>query len=431
MNADKLLGQGQFGKVLLGVHKEVGTRVAIKVLSKAQIKTQKDVETVKKEVLFMKKLNGHPNILNMVDMLEDHAALYLVLELAEGGDLFDKIVADGGFDEAGARRYFLQILSGLSHCHKMNIIHRDMKPENLLLGKDENLKISDFGLSNILSSPESLLETHCGSEKYAAPEVMQTTAAYSGPPVDIWSCGVILYIMIGGAFPFTEATMKCDLYAALAAGNFQYPKHFSAELIDLLSKMFIIDPTQRITLEQMASHPWINPAVAAATPAEPVFAEDDVIMAEMAEEPVYRTLDANMMNCDGGFEEEPVYRSLDMAVEASPILSSTPETKCNGLGFGCKTQSMRTAVTTDEAIKKFTELLEKEGAVVETNTEEGCIMASTKTESGMDLTIKILCESDTDDKTQLSIKRIQGHGLDFCKLYKSIMPLVKAAFPDM
>lgn len=433
MNANSLLGQGQFGKVLAGVHKEFGTRVAIKMLSKAQIKTQKDVETVKKEVMFMKKLNGHPNILKMEDMLEDSSALYLVLELAEGGDLFDMIVAKGGFDEPNARRFFLQILAGLSHCHSLGIIHRDMKPENLLLGKDEVLKISDFGLSNILTTPEALLKTHCGSEKYAAPEVMQTTDAYKGPPVDVWSCGVILYIMIGGAFPFTEATMKCDLYAALAAGNFQYPKHFSAELIDLLSKMFIIDPAQRITLEQMAIHPWINPSAAAAATAEPVLAEDDVIMAaEMTDEPVYRTLDANMMNCGDSFDEEPVYRSLDMAMEASPVVSSTPETKCNGLGFACKTGIMHTAVQTDEAVKRFAGLLEREGAVVEVNAEEGCIMASTKTESGMDLTIKILCQSDAEEgKTQFSIKRIQGHGLDFCKLHKILMPLVKDAFPDM
>lgn len=220
------LGEGQFGKVKEAVDMETGLRYAVKVIKKNAIKTKKDVDTVKKEVSFMKQLNGHPNILNMYDVLEDKEKLYLVLELAADGDLFDKIVALGGFNEEQARVYFKQILNGLTHCHGKGIIHRDMKPENLLLGEADVLKISDFGLSNIILTPGQMLQTHCGSEKYAAPEVMQTTDPYVGPPVDIWSCGVILYIMVGGAFPFEEATMNCELYASLVNGAFAFPKHF-------------------------------------------------------------------------------------------------------------------------------------------------------------------------------------------------------------
>lgn len=429
-----LLGQGQFGKVKAAVHVETGARVACKILDKAKIKTKKDVETVKKEVKVMKELNGHPNILNMLDMLEDSSSLYLVLELAAGGDLFDKIVSVGGFDEPGARHFFLQILAGLEYCHSKGVIHRDMKPENLLLGDKEVLKISDFGLSNIISSREQLLGTHCGSEKYAAPEVMQTTDAYRGPPVDIWSCGVILYIMVGGSFPFVEATRRCDLYTALEEGRFQYPKHFSGELIDLLSKMFAIKPEERITLDQMKTHPWITQGQPIPTPAEPTFAEDDVMMAEMNEEPVYRSLDADMMNCDQiGFEEEPVFRSIDMATEASPVSSAPVEEKCNALGFACKSSSMTTSMDASKALATVAEVMRSNGANVacienEDKTPGGIIEATTEGSSpDKPLQVCVMFQADSAGVTHLNIKRMQGHCLDYVNLHTKLLPLLKGA----
>merc|ERR1711959_29985 len=153
------LGEGQFGKVKEAVDLETGLRCAAKIIRKAAIKTGKDVETVKKEVDFMKKLD-HPNILKMYDTLEDTEKLYLILELAAGGDLFDKIINMNGFDEQTARSFFNQLLSGLEHCHIQGIIHRDLKPENLLLGANDLLKISDFGLANIMLTPSQMLQTH-------------------------------------------------------------------------------------------------------------------------------------------------------------------------------------------------------------------------------------------------------------------------------
>lgn len=144
------LGEGQFGKVKEAVHMETGQRFAVKIIRKDRIQKEKDVESVKREVLTQKMLD-HPNVLKMFEALEDADKLYLVLELAAGGDLFDKIVAMGGFTEDVACHFFNQIIDGLEACHKKGIIHRDLKPENLLLASGEQLKISDFGLSNIIA----------------------------------------------------------------------------------------------------------------------------------------------------------------------------------------------------------------------------------------------------------------------------------------
>jgi serine/threonine protein kinase len=220
--------------------------------------------------------------LQLLDLHEDEKNLYLVLELAAGGDLFDKIVGDGGFSEETACQFFNQIVNGLEYCHDKNIVHRDLKPENLLLGREDMLKISDFGLSNSLLDTETLLNTHCGSEKYAAPEIMGSSAAYLGPPTDIWSAGVILYIMTAGAFPFTEATTRCELFVSLMQGNFQFPPKMSPELKDLLLRMWAIEPKQRTTIEEIRRHPWFNLNNPLPQPMELSAMDDELIYRDLA-----------------------------------------------------------------------------------------------------------------------------------------------------
>lgn len=412
------LGEGQFGKVKEAVHLDTGHRFAVKIIKKSNIKTSKDVETVKKEVNFMKKLNGHPNILSMHDVLEDPEKLYLVLELAAGGDLFDKIVAMGGFDEATARLFFQQILSGLEYCHAKGIIHRDMKPENLLLAENDVLKISDFGLSNIILSPEQMLKTHCGSEKYAAPEVMQNTDPYKGPPVDVWSTGVILYIMVGGAFPFVEATMNCDLFAAHAEGKFQFPATFSPELVDLLLKMFTIKPEDRITLPEIRAHPWITGELEG----KPEAMEDMYGSMAIDEEPVYRTLDPDVMSVDAaGFEEEPVYRSVDLDAPQPTACASTAAS--GNCGFVCKpTQEFTTTVAPAEVLAKLATRLQSAGATVTVKEEKGQVKVELPGLSGDLLKVKFLVQQGEDGRTHVGCRRMKGHGVDYCKLFQQLRP---------
>merc|ERR1711959_163605 len=431
------LGEGQFGKVKEAVDLETGLRCAIKIIRKAAIKTGKDVETVKKEVQFMKMLD-HPNVLKMYDTLEDAEKLYLVLELAAGGDLFDKIVNMGGFNEQVAGDYFKQILSGLTHCHGKGIIHRDLKPENLLLGSNDLLKISDFGLSNILMTPQQMLKTHCGSEKYAAPEIMQNTDPYAGAPVDIWSIGVILYIMVGGAFPFVEATMSCDLYASLTQGNFKWPEHFTPDLVDLLKRIFTIDPKARITLPEIHRHPWVSPV-----PKGVDLDNLDGAAFAMAldEEPVYRSIAPDMMSCEqnfGSFEEEPMYRSFEeepvyrsfsnekeapeeerfsTAEEYPPQASASPKGS-KDTSIVC-TKAYPSKLAPEEVTAHLTKLLESNGAAVE--MEEGYMYASVAGASGNLVKVRFAVDAE-EGGSRLAVKRIRGHGLDYNQMLGVICP---------
>merc|ERR1711907_242517 len=438
------LGEGQFGKVKEAVDLETGLRCAVKIIRKAAIKTGKDVETVKKEVQFMKMLD-HQHIVKMYDTLEDAEKLYLVIELASGGDLFDKIVNMGGFDEQTARAYFNQLMSGLEHCHNKGIVHRDLKPENLLLGSNELLKISDFGLSNILMTPAQMLQTHCGSEKYAAPEIMQNTDPYAGFPVDIWSCGVILYIMVGGAFPFVEATFSCDLYVSLTQGNFKWPKQFTPELVDLLSRMFTIDPAKRITLPEIKQHPWVNnlplasiipensglmnaapeteqePTAMYAPNAASMVIDEEVQYRDiapdmmMADPPMYRSAAVDIADVAGFDEmyEAPVYRSLDVAVPCA-VPKCTIPTVC--------TKEYTSKLSPEELCTKISELLKGHGADVE--MEDGYLYASSVGPSGSSIKVRFAVDAG-EAGSRLQLKRIKGHGLDYSHMLSHMCPVLQ------
>jgi len=429
-----VLGEGQFGKVMEAVNR-TGNRFAVKVIRKSAIKKGKDVEAVKKEVKFMRTLS-HPNILKMIEALEDAENLYFVLELAKGGDLFDSILKNGGFSEDTARQFFVQLINGLEHCHAQGIIHRDLKPENLLLTLEHVLKISDFGLSNIVYTPDQLLRTHCGSEKYAAPEIMQNKDPYIGFPIDVWSAGVILYIMVGGAFPFVEATNSCNLYTAHVRGEFVWPKNFSPELVDLLMHMFAIAPNERITLPQIRNHAWFEAITLAEARAQELAASALGTMAmdealgqmamdeETATEPeVYRTFDPDMMTDNSGLDEEPqVYRCIgDIGeidqVEMAVQLPQTPQTRI------C-TEEMTTALASHEVVDKLVRLLERKGCNVSTEEclDESCVYAQVAGASSQDVKVRFMIGPPTchGEGSRVAVKRMRGHSLDYVKLYESI-----------
>jgi len=413
------LGEGQFGKVKEAVDLETGHRYAVKIITKEMIKSNKDVEAVKREVNFMRMLD-HPNILKMYDTLEDTKKLYLVLEIANGGDLFDKIIATGGFSEEVARMYFKQVIDGVHHCHNKGIVHRDLKPENLLLASDEQLKISDFGLSNIITTPEQMLKTHCGSEKYAAPEVMANSDPYMGLPVDMWSCGVILYIMVGGAFPFVEATVACELFQSLKDGKFAFPKQFSSELVDLLLRMFTIDPKDRATVDEVKQHMWLNPTDGLL---------DGPTSMCIDEEPVYRTLQPDMISMSDAvyFEEEPVYRSIQFEPSTSEASNAEPAKNCK-MGFACRPTAEFSCshLSAAQMMKDVAALLESSGAQIKVKEEKGQIKAEVQGESGEMVKARFLV-SEQQGKTSLAVKRAKGHALDYAKMFMALRP----AFANM
>lgn len=195
------LGKGTFGEVMVGSHSLTGEKVAIKVLEKEKIIDVHDVERVAREIHIL-KIVRHPAIVQLYEIIETSKELYLIMEYARGGELFEYIVSRKRVREKDACKFLHQILSGVDYLHKLGICHRDLKPENLLMDDHNNIKIVDFGLSNTYK-PGETLQTACGSPCYAAPE-MVAGKKYDGLAADMWSCGVIIYAMVCGFLPFED-----------------------------------------------------------------------------------------------------------------------------------------------------------------------------------------------------------------------------------
>ena len=233
--------------------------VAIKVLDKEKIQKQSMGTQVKKEISIM-KLVRHVHVVSLKEVLASRTKIFIVLELVTGGELFDKIVAEGKFNETTARKYFQQLVAGTSYCHAQGVCHRDLKPENLLLDEHEDLKISDFGLSSLYEQAAgetdraTLLHTTCGTPNYVAPEVL-ADRGYDGAQADTWSIGVILFVFLAGFLPFDEATMSA-LFRKIQKADFTYPSWFQDDAKDLIGKILVVDPKQRWTIAQIKQHPW-------------------------------------------------------------------------------------------------------------------------------------------------------------------------------
>ena len=180
--------------------------------------------------------------------------IIMVLEYA-GGELFDYIVKHGKMSEDKARRFFQQIVCSVEYCHRHKIVHRDLKPENLLLDNDLNVKIADFGLSNIMTDG-NFLKTSCGSPNYAAPEVI-SGKLYAGPEVDVWSCGIILYVLLVGRLPFDDDFIPA-LFRKINSGTYHTPSYLSSGARNLIHKMLKVNPVQRITIQEIRQDPWFN-----------------------------------------------------------------------------------------------------------------------------------------------------------------------------
>ena len=255
----KTLGTGNFSKVKVGTDCETGETWAIKIIDKEQLAKERMEEQLKREIAVMKMLK-QPNIVQLKEVMQTANHIYLVLELVTGGELFDKIVAAKRFDEPTARKYFHQLIAGIHYCHSQGIAHRDLKPENLLLDANDTLKISDFGLSNLqrggADGQGTLLQTVCGTPNYVAPEVLKERG-YNGIVADIWSCGVVLFVMLAGYLPFDDPNMNA-LFTKIERGEYRMARHFSDQAKDLIAKMMTVDPTKRITIDGIIVHPWFQ-----------------------------------------------------------------------------------------------------------------------------------------------------------------------------
>lgn len=256
------LGRGEFGTTYLCIDKETRDALACKSILKKKLRTSVDVEDVRREVAIMSSLPEHPNIVKLKATYEDNEAVHLVMELCEGGELFDRIVARGHYSERAAAGIAKTVAEVVSMCHECGVIHRDLKPENFLFAnKKENspLKAIDFGLS-VFFKPGDKFSEIVGSPYYMAPEVLKRNY---GPEIDIWSAGVILYILLCGVPPFWAETEQ-GVALAILRGVIDFKREpwpqISENAKSLVRQMLDPDPKNRLTAKQVLEHPWIQNA---------------------------------------------------------------------------------------------------------------------------------------------------------------------------
>ncbi|RHZ87854.1 hypothetical protein Glove_29g195 [Diversispora epigaea] len=256
----RTLGEGAYAKVKLGKHIESGEEVAIKLIPKG-VGSSKLTE-IHREIEILKSVQ-HSSIIKLLDVVDTQDYIGIVLEYIPGGELYNYVERKQHLDEAEACRIFKQLIQGVDYLHQMKIVHRDLKLENLLLDAAQNLVITDFGFARKFGESDRI-GSPCGTPYYLAPEVIMQEGLYAGRAGDIWSCGIILYIMLMGAYPF-NSNERIDgvdglkaLYAHISATTLIFPEQISSEAEDLLRIMLIVNPNDRCNMETIKSHRWLT-----------------------------------------------------------------------------------------------------------------------------------------------------------------------------
>lgn len=266
---------------------ETGEMVAIKIVRKDFLDSKPSLRKKMRREISVLKLLSHPNVMSLIDVFEIETHLFLVMEFVDGLELFEFLVRRGALPPQEALAFFQQIICGLEYCHRRLIVHRDLKPENLLLDRQLQLKIADFGMTS-LNKPGSKLETSCGSPHYCDPMVV-SGERYDGLKADIWSCGVILYAMVTGRLPFDDDNLQ-RLLLKVQAGQFHLPSDLPDDLRDLIKKMLTVDPEERIDMAGIKAHPWFQSSPPKNYPeddfeasADPIYDADRGIVASLSD----------------------------------------------------------------------------------------------------------------------------------------------------
>ncbi|KAF8744267.1 Adenylate sensor of SNF1-like protein kinase, partial [Rhizoctonia solani] len=269
----KNIGEGSFGQVKLAIHTLTGQKVALKYFSKARIKNMKLGARVNREIQYLRLLD-HPHIVKIYEVIDTSTDIIMVIEFA-GAELFDTLAKHGRLPEETARSIFQQLVSAVAHSHKFKVIHRDLKPENILIdwsGPVPDVKVIDFGLSNVMTDGD-FLRTSCGSPCYACPEYVieedavmvgssfarplngELVRVYAGPEVDVWSIGVILYLMLAGRLPFEDENTHA-LMDKICTGKYHIPSDIPPDAANLIKNCIVVNPIKRLTMSDIMQHPW-------------------------------------------------------------------------------------------------------------------------------------------------------------------------------
>ncbi|XP_005086558.1 sperm motility kinase 2B-like [Mesocricetus auratus] len=246
----RTIGQGGCAQVKLAHHRLTGAAVAVKVL----LKGTHQAFPIKSEVKIMKRVN-HPNIISLLQVIETEQNIFLILELADGRELWDWIQQVGYLQEGMARKIFKQIVQAMCYCHAQGIVHRDLKPDNIMVDARGKVKIIDFGLGALVR-PGMKLSRFCGALRFGAPEFF-LRQPYDGTKVDSWGLGVLLYFMVTGTLPFEGITFE-ELGSKVLLGQYDVPSHLSQDLQDVIRSLLTVNPKKRPTLKDILRYPWLR-----------------------------------------------------------------------------------------------------------------------------------------------------------------------------
>ncbi|XP_050221826.1 phosphoenolpyruvate carboxylase kinase 2 [Mercurialis annua] len=252
------IGRGRFGTISRCFSPATDSSFACKIIDKTLLTDPTDRECLLNETKIMYLLSPHPNIVQIHDLYDTEDSLTLIMELCEQFTLYDKVVkSNGGLSEAKSATVMKELLTAIAHCHRLNVVHRDIKPDNILFDSRNRVKLADFGSADWIGE-DSTMSGVVGTPYYAAPEVV--LGRDYNEKVDVWSAGVVLYVMLAGFPPFYGETVE-EIFEAVIRGNLRFPprifRNVSPEAKDLLRKMICKDVSRRFSAEQALRHPWI------------------------------------------------------------------------------------------------------------------------------------------------------------------------------
>lgn len=249
-----MLGRGAFGKVNLGLHVLTGRLVAIKSFNKSNIPNDRAKKKILQEVKLMQKLKQN-SVVKIYETFETPKYLVIIMEYISGGDLLSFVKKRNKLNESSARYIFRQLITALELIHSQNVVHRDIKLDNILLDINNNIKICDFGVGKLIRSKKELLYDQCGTPAYIAPDILKNNG-YEGPQVDIWSAGVVLYAMLSGMVPFKAHDMN-KLHELILNGDYEALDNISKEAMNLINQILCIDSRKRLTSTEILNHIWM------------------------------------------------------------------------------------------------------------------------------------------------------------------------------